>query len=575
MNSGMASWLVDTVDPVVEVRAAPAPRTARRWIPVLAAVAVALLGFVVRFNALGGSLGGLESEDYPTLTRVDMVLSGYQPLRDFADSELRGAWPSLSFEVPALAQRIFGRTLLVYASVTLGCLMLCAAIVVIFGWRLSGDWPIGLLAGGVVIASWTVPYNYPKVLAPTVGAILVWWMMRQPSTVRLGALAVWTVMAALFRHDYGVYVAVGALVGIVAAQPRPWTIPARRLSVFLGLTALAALPSAVWVAWHAGLTRYFRDVLVHVRTDMANNPPLGERPVIDFAAPFSVDSLIAFNYYMYWALPVAALAVLVTRLASRRGRGADPLTAYGVVLLTTTVVVNYFFVRSHLQARFGDGVVPMVLLGPWIVAAGADIRSTIGRVAARVGPTVGLAAMLAAFFPINEIPRELDTGGFDGGSSGVQRRFSANVRELANLPPTDWAGVHAHGVLALSRYLAECTATTDRVLVGHYADEVPHLARRLFAGGQAYFAFSFLKTEADQHLVLERLRSQSVPVFVAWFDYENEFVRNYPIVARYVAARYREVGVIDAYDQPYFRVFVEADRQPVRTDSALGFPCYR
>ena len=44
--------------------------------------------------------------------RAEMLLRGQQPLRDFADAELRGAWPALSYAVPAWAQQIGGRTLL-------------------------------------------------------------------------------------------------------------------------------------------------------------------------------------------------------------------------------------------------------------------------------------------------------------------------------------------------------------------------------------------------------------------------------------------------------------------------------
>ena len=58
---------------------------------VVAALLIAALAFLYRFNALGGALGGFDNDEFATLTRVDLVLAGQQPLRDFADGELR-AW---------------------------------------------------------------------------------------------------------------------------------------------------------------------------------------------------------------------------------------------------------------------------------------------------------------------------------------------------------------------------------------------------------------------------------------------------------------------------------------------------
>ena len=59
-----------------------------------------------------GSLGGFTNDQFAHLMRAEMMLRGQQPLRDFADAELRGAWPALSYAVPAWAQQIGGRTLL-------------------------------------------------------------------------------------------------------------------------------------------------------------------------------------------------------------------------------------------------------------------------------------------------------------------------------------------------------------------------------------------------------------------------------------------------------------------------------
>src|SRR4029453_17754182 len=86
-----------------------------RWwkigLALLAAVILAAGAFAYRFNTLGGQLGGFDNDQFADLMRSDMILRGAQPLRDFADAELRGAWPSLGYAVPAWAQEIGGRSL--------------------------------------------------------------------------------------------------------------------------------------------------------------------------------------------------------------------------------------------------------------------------------------------------------------------------------------------------------------------------------------------------------------------------------------------------------------------------------
>ena len=110
------------------------------WRVVLAALiatAIVMAAFVYQFNTPEGSLGGFTNDHFAHLMRTEMLLRGEQPLRDFADAELRGAWPALSYAVPAWAQQIGGRTLLSEAYLTLGALAIAHAIVFLFALGLS------------------------------------------------------------------------------------------------------------------------------------------------------------------------------------------------------------------------------------------------------------------------------------------------------------------------------------------------------------------------------------------------------------------------------------------------------
>ncbi len=129
--------------------------------------------------------------------------------------------------------------------------------------------------------------------------------------------------------------------------------------------------------------------------------------------------------------------------------------------------------------------------------------------------------------------------------------------------------------IAVARYLSECTAPGDRVLLGTYADEVAYFGRRLAAGGQRRFVSKTLRTESDQKLVLARMAKQSVPVVVTDLNYEREFVSDYPLIARHIESHYHDVGAVSTDGKPVLHVWVERSRHPVRVDPVLGFPCFQ
>jgi hypothetical protein len=449
---------------------------------------------------------------------------------------------------------------------------LCAGIVFVFARQLSRSWVCALLAALVVIVSGAKAYNYTKVLTLTVALAALYGYVRAPTIARLCVLAAWTVVAALFRHDYAVYVGIAVLVAIVAIEPRPWRVPLRRVATYAALCLAFSLPSILWIMLHGGILGYVDVVL---RSISSEGRRLARWPVVDLASPFSESSLVAFNYYAYWLLPLIAAGVLVWLLLRTKRADRDDAAhiTFGLALLTMAVVVNVFFLRANLQARFGDGSVPIALVGAWIAGAASRSTSWMSRGVARAVPIVLLALMFAAFFKANSLAHELETGGLTVSLEQTSLRFHDVVRTLRTLPSTN--ATQSEGPLAVSRYLHECTAPDDRVLMGLYADEIPYFASRRIAAGQGYFALGFLRSEADQRLALERLSRQSAPVVVTAFDYEREIVGNYPLIARHISSHYKEVGVVTAGGQPYVRIFVDIMRPPLGTDRVSGFPCFR
>src|SRR2546425_4665968 len=98
---------------------------------------------------------------------------------------------------------------------TVGALALAHAIVFLLALDLSKSWAVAFLTTAIVIVSGPKLYNYPKVLSLTLGALALRAAAGNPTTRRLAFAALVTAVAVLFRHDYGLYVAVAVVVGLI------------------------------------------------------------------------------------------------------------------------------------------------------------------------------------------------------------------------------------------------------------------------------------------------------------------------------------------------------------------------
>ncbi len=547
----------------------------RLWRVSLAVLLACLVGgtaFVYRFNTLGGSLGGFDNDHFLQLMRSDMLLQGEQPLRDFVDTELKGAWPSLGYAVPAWAQEIGGRNLLSEAYLTVGALAVAAALVFLLALEVSRRWPIALLVALLVIASGPKLYNYPKVLTLTLGALALRGVAGNPTTRRLALAAVATAVAVLYRHDYGVYLGVGIVAGLLARDAWAWRTIVRHVGVYAASTAALLLPSAVWIQFYQGIPTYLARAMETSRIEEARTHL--SWPVFDGASLFG--SLVPFMYYAYWLVLALAALTLVWRTTVATVRATPVERGVGCGLLAMGLMATLFLLRSNLPARFGDAIVPVALLGAWCVGATDILRASASRLLVALPASAVLVSMLGAVWVIGEVTRELDTSGLSDSRDKVVRRVAAVREELRSLPPTTWQGIEIRETFKAARYIAECTRPEDHLLVAGYAPEVSVLARRRFAAGQATVDRSYHTSEFDQRRALERLARQSVPIVLA--DYENfdeTFVTDYPLLWEHVSMRYRRAGIITVDDEPRFIVFTDAARSPSGTDETLGLPCFR
>ena len=423
----------------------------------LCAVAVACVAFVYRFNSLDGALGGFTNDQFAHLMRADMLLGGAQPLRDFADAELRGAWPALSYAVPAWAQQLGGRTLLPEAYVTIGAIALAQVLVFLLALDLSKRWSVALLATALVVVLEPRLYSYPKVLTLALGAVAIRSVMVDPSALRLGLAAVTTGAATLFRHDCGVYLAIGVIAGLVARDAGAWPAVARRVGLYVGVTALCLLPSAVWVQVYEGIPRYVSANLATAAIEAGRSEL--QLPSVAESAGLTGGNLVTLTYYAFWAVPAVAATLLAWGTVAST---ASPLTpghrGFALGLLAMTVVANQFLLRDNLSARFGDAGIPVAVLAAWSTGAAQTIPLPSARRLATSLPVILLAFMLGASWVLRDVMRTLDYSGLASSPRRVARQFARTRDNLMGLPPVDWSGHSADGTLAAARYVAECTS---------------------------------------------------------------------------------------------------------------------
>jgi hypothetical protein len=411
-----------------------------------------------------------------------------------------------------------------------------------------------------------------------VAALIVRLWILLPSWPWLAAMSAWTAIATLIRHDYGVYVATAAVAALLVRGPAPVMVRLRRIAGYVVVTVVLLLPSIVWVQQYAGVVTYAQRTIDSVRGESSRTRLI--RPAFDRAAGFDQDNLVAVAYYTFWFIPCLALAALLVLLWRK---AIDPVTlATGVALLACAVVVNMFFLRGNLLARFGDAIVPVALLAAWTAGAIAVLRyAAAGRPSFShaifwLSARAPVVILIVTLFAAGEVGAELRAGGFTESAERAGQRFRNAHIELARMPPAAWTGAGEQGTLRASQYLAECTDPADRVLLATYAPEVPVYARRLVAAGQGTFGLTFYESEAQQREAVARLQQQSVPVVIGSFeDYEGDFAGDYRLVAAWVAAHYREAGSISVDGEPRFRVLVESSRPVRRTHPSFDLPCFR
>ena len=249
-----------------------------------AAVLLAALAFVYRFNALGGALGGFGNDQFIHLARARQMLGGDLPYRDFLDP---GA--PLAAAISGAVQWAFGYNLLGEALLVLGALSLGVAITVWLAARVTGRvWPAVVVAL-LQIAAAPRLYNYPKILVSAAAIWLCWRYVDTPTRSRVAALGLLLTVAFLFRHDFLIYFAALAALTIALANRTAPAVAMRHVAAVAAWALIFVAPYLVFLQLSGGIREYVRQAVAFARADAERTS--FRKPVFDTAGVTPIVSL--------------------------------------------------------------------------------------------------------------------------------------------------------------------------------------------------------------------------------------------------------------------------------------------
>jgi hypothetical protein len=186
------------------------------------------------------------NDDYQHLAYARQLFGGDLPLRDFWDLST-----TLQAAVSAASQMVFGHRLLAEA-VVIG---VATAVAVYLAYRVlqqvTGSTLIAATCAALFVIAVPRAYAYPKWIVYALAASLWWSNVWRPSTRKAVAAGLATGAAFYWRHDHGVLVATGVVLGMFAAHG--FSRVAVRRTAIAGAVAFAiTLPYLVFAAVEVG-----------------------------------------------------------------------------------------------------------------------------------------------------------------------------------------------------------------------------------------------------------------------------------------------------------------------------------
>ncbi len=391
----------------------------------------------------------------------------------------------------------------------------------------------GIAAAAVTIAIYPRMYNTTKVIVPVVAIWLAWRYADLPSARRLIALAGWTAISFLLRHDYIAYVAISNALLLMIRHAEAPHVAARRILAFAGLSLLFISPWLLYLQWYEGVPEYFASALRFVAAE-------GRRTAV---GPPGVV------FYVLVAIPVVGL--LASFRKGPRLSAAQLASACMLVLL-----IDVVFLRDVLAARLPDIVAPVAVVTAAVV--GHLFPTRVASLTLLAALTVGVlfaaqdtARLTAVLTPV-DIARQ---------AFRVTERLASASPEIQPNP----------SLAPLIAYLNRCTQLLDRVLVTGFGPEIPVLAHRPFAGGLPTWIPGYYTDPTEVARAVDRLNREQVGAAIM-LDGSAVLVNSWPGLGQWIRKRAFEEHAVPTINARV-RVWLPHVGPDAPIDSATGLPC--
>ena len=514
---------------------------------------------------------GFSNDHYVHLARAQQILLGAWPVRDFVDPGM-----PLMYLVSAGARALCGGALATEFAVVAAGFAVAAAATVLCVRRLAPSLAIAAAAVLLQIQASPRTYSYPKLMLYGLAALVIIALAARPSPSRIVFAGAAIAAAFLFRHDHGLFIGVSMAACLLFVSLPDAMAAIRRLALLAATTAVALLPWLLFIERFEGVAAYLRSG-VEFSGREADATFLRSLPRFDLAGPaVSMANGQAWLFYLYVALPIVAL-VLAFR---RRGREAWPGESAAVgALAVMAAVVDWGFLRDPLPTRLADAVLPICLLGAWLLGLAWLPRrsSLVTTVAARGAAMAAVVVTIGAMWPVAGTRDLLDRAGAYDDQEAIVSNYHEVLGALGRREHDSYSMPSriSGGLVPFFDYLDDCTETGDRLLVTGQFPDVFVVAGRGFAGGQIAYMQGFYTSREEQTRTLARLRREPVPFALLVLDNQPTFERDFPLIDAYLRERYAPLMDLPIPETAGVRVLVDRHRAPRGRFAQTGWPCFK